>query len=115
MNLNKILACLYARKQILDRAITALEKMLETGQPSSFLKPPSSRRRRGRQSMGNAERLQVSARMKRYWADRRKTQQAARPVRAPVAPLLPGDDDIGPDRSSIHPSSALRSESRTPR
>lgn len=48
-------------------------KELESLGPASFASPP----RRGRKSMGEAERRDVSVRMKRYWASRRKVKAAA--------------------------------------
>ena len=75
LNLDGILAELHARRQVLDQVIQELEKMEPTGKPAGFLKRPQGRR--GRKTMGEEERQQVSARMQRYWADRRKVQLAA--------------------------------------
>jgi hypothetical protein len=49
----------------LDRAIAMLE---------SLSGPPAATRRAGRKSMGAEERREVSLRMKKYWASRRKAR-----------------------------------------
>ena len=79
MDLKSIIRDLYAEKEKLDRAIASLQKMRDSG---SAKMPPSSEdsnrspstRRRGRKSMDNAEREQVSKRMKAYWSKRRMGQ-----------------------------------------
>jgi hypothetical protein len=76
MDLNGILADLYARKRFLDRTILELEKLQEAGKWRGFLKSPKVGRR-GRKSMSEAERAQVSIRMKLYWTSRRTLEQAA--------------------------------------
>jgi hypothetical protein len=48
-------------------AITALEAVLD----KKPLPEPPTKSNRGRKSMGEAERLVVGARMKKYWAARR--------------------------------------------
>jgi hypothetical protein len=72
MNLPSILQELYADKQKLERVIRALEELQEASSSHPYL--PSGGRR-GRKSMGPEERNSVSLRMKRYWANRRKTEQ----------------------------------------
>lgn len=70
MDLNKTIAELRAQRDKLESVINELERLTDgTG------KMPSSR---GRKSMGEAERREVSARMKRYWASRRTVQGSAR-------------------------------------
>jgi hypothetical protein len=64
MDLNKVINELYAERNRLTETISALEKLLDT----------QTLERRGRKSMGTEERRQVSMRMKRYWAERRKGQ-----------------------------------------
>lgn len=68
MDLSKTIAGLREDKEKLERVITALEELSSAvaGQPAP------SRNRRGRKSMGTEERLQVSARMKKYWAQQRQ-------------------------------------------
>ena len=63
---------LYGEKQKLERVIAALEELQATYVPHPYL---SSGNRRGRKSMGAKERTEVSQRMKRYWANRRKAQR----------------------------------------
>ena len=67
MDLNQIIRTLYAQKEKLERAIAALED-LERGWLPAW---GQTRSPRGRKSMSPAERKEVSARMKRYWAKRR--------------------------------------------
>jgi hypothetical protein len=61
MDLKEILTQLYAERGLLDEAILQLEALAK-----------GSTSRRGRKSMGIEERRQVSDRMRRYWAKRRK-------------------------------------------
>jgi hypothetical protein len=68
MDLEPAIRYLRAEVEKLDRVITSLEKLIS--QPSTALE--LSAKRRGRKSMGAEERQQVSARMKRYWAKRRR-------------------------------------------
>jgi hypothetical protein len=72
MDLYQTIKELRREKQELDRTIAVLEELaaLQRGQSSgTYLK------RRGRKSMGAAERREVSARMKKYWAARRARRQ----------------------------------------
>jgi hypothetical protein len=59
---------LLEEKKRLDRLIAALDA-IENGQPQE--KAVNVSRRRGRKSMSENERREVSERMKRYWAARR--------------------------------------------
>ena len=68
MDLYKAIQDLYAEKEKLERVIAALEDLQRASQSSSLLYVRSPR---GRKSMSPAERQEVSARMKRYWAKRR--------------------------------------------
>jgi hypothetical protein len=70
MHLYKALQELYAQKEKLERVIASLEELRVSG--SSVPVPPVSSKRRGRKMMGLVERQEVSRRMKRYWASRRK-------------------------------------------
>jgi hypothetical protein len=63
MDLYKVIRDLCAEKERLDRTIAALEELSNTG----VAHPP---RRRGRKSMSNEEKREISERMKKYWADR---------------------------------------------
>jgi len=71
MNLTETLAGLYAEKEKLELAIAACVDLFNFRGESitGVIKEPS---RRGRKSMGSKERGEVSLRMKRYWASRRK-------------------------------------------
>jgi hypothetical protein len=64
--LEKALEQLRSRKELVDHAIAQLEGLLH----GAGAEGPQSRR--GRKSMGEAERRQVSSRMKSYWESRRK-------------------------------------------
>jgi len=57
------LALLRNRLKIVEETISALEKHL-----------PSARSTRGRKSMGAAERLEVSERMRKYWSSKRNAK-----------------------------------------
>jgi hypothetical protein len=68
MDLSQMIAELVEEKEKLDRVIVALEELAS----AVANQPVPSRNRRGRKSMGAQERLQVSARMQKYWAQRRQ-------------------------------------------
>ena len=72
MDLYKAIQELYAEKEKLERVIASLEELQKTA--GSLPLPPSGSKRRGRKSMSSKEREEVSERMKRYWANRRKRQ-----------------------------------------
>jgi hypothetical protein len=74
MDVQKTLRELYEEKRRLDLAIASLEARLQVG------KRNPAGKRRGRKSMSDEERRQVSLRMMKYWEDRR-------------AQSKPGDDD----------------------
>ena len=65
MDLAKIIHELRLRRQVVVRTIAELENQACAVGPAPISK------RRGRKSMGPAERLEVSKRMRRYWSDRR--------------------------------------------
>ena len=71
MDLDPAIRYLRAEVDKLDRVIASLEKLM--AEPGLSLDAPA--KRRGRKSMGAEERLEVSARMKRYWAKRRRGQK----------------------------------------
>ena len=64
LNLNDILRDLRWELEKINQAITMLEHIPANPTPSG---------RRGRKSMGQEERAEVSNRMKFYWASRRKS------------------------------------------
>jgi hypothetical protein len=83
MDLHKTIQDLYAEKEKLERAIASLEELRSAVGDSPGVPKPS---RRGRKSMDARERLEVSARMKQYWASRRQrsaggSSKAAAPSR----------------------------------
>jgi len=65
MDLQEILQQLNRERERIERTIAAIEELA-----AGELAPV--RKRRGRKSMGVEERRQVSARMRKYWANRRK-------------------------------------------
>lgn len=67
MDLNRILAYLRAERARLDATIAALE-------PLAAEQPKPVRSRPGRRNMGPEERKLVSARMRKYWASRRRAE-----------------------------------------
>jgi hypothetical protein len=72
VNVEELIRDLYSQKERLGRAIALLEELAVYRQgPSPFI---GRTERRGRKSMGADERREVSQRMKRYWAARRKQE-----------------------------------------
>ncbi len=71
MDLYKAIQELYAEKQRLEAAIASLEQLLKTKRKIVGLRLEGLKSRRGRKSMSAEERREVSARMKKYWAQRR--------------------------------------------
>ena len=67
IDLSNTLRDLYAEKERIERVIASLES-LQNGTVGSDL---PEKGRRGRKSMGPEERLEVSERMRKYWAGRR--------------------------------------------
>jgi hypothetical protein len=74
MDLSDAIQKLYAEKETLLRAISALEALQQGSQSGS---PAAGRSRRGRKSMDSEERQEVSMRMKKYWASRRLSAETA--------------------------------------
>ena len=73
MDLYKAIQDLYAEKEKLERVIASLED-LQLAAGGGIPPSPKSGKRRGRKSMSADEREEVSARMKKYWATRRKNK-----------------------------------------
>jgi hypothetical protein len=69
MDFDKLIRELNAEIDKLKRVVGSLEELRGTSGTSAT---PS---RRGRKSMNAAERLEVSARMKKYWANRRRASR----------------------------------------
>jgi hypothetical protein len=74
MNLMELIRSLYGEKEVIEKAIASLEELLQITQPRPRV---SSGKRRGRKSMSADERKQVSARIKEYWAAKRKAMGKA--------------------------------------
>jgi len=68
MEFDKTIKQLRLMKEKLQQAIAALEDLME----SQNTVGRAAMKRRGRKGMGPEERLEVSKRMKQYWAKRRK-------------------------------------------
>jgi hypothetical protein len=71
MDLYKAIQDLYAEKEKLERVIASLEE-LQLAAGGGIPPKLKSGKPRGRKSMSPEERQEVSARMKKYWASRRK-------------------------------------------
>ena len=69
MDLNKIIGELLEERKRIDKIVTSLEQ-IKTG---NIAEVPRVAGRRGRKSMDEKAREEVSKRMKTYWADRRKS------------------------------------------
>ena len=72
MDLYKAIQDLYAEKEKLERVIASLEELQRTAGSVPLLPKPA--KRRGRKSMNEAERQEVSERMRKYWASRRQSK-----------------------------------------
>jgi hypothetical protein len=69
MDLDKVIRKLYEERAKLDEIITSLEQLRRT---ASVIPKEVIKKRRGRKFMNEADRKEVSERMKRYWESRRK-------------------------------------------
>jgi hypothetical protein len=72
MDYYKYLRELYEEKKRLDRIIAHLEALAE--RRSSSLSIPTDRRRGRKPGMSPEEKARISARMREYWAKRRKPE-----------------------------------------
>ena len=72
MNVNKAIRELHEEKKRLDRVIASLEEMQRN---AAALTPAPPEKKRGRKSMDEQARHEVSERMKRYWAARRRNDR----------------------------------------
>jgi hypothetical protein len=70
MDLNKTITDLRAERDKLEAVIKELEQLNGIRQEGLRIQSP-----RGRKSMGEAERRDVSERMRRYWASRREARR----------------------------------------
>jgi hypothetical protein len=87
MELNQIIQRLYKERVKLDQLIASLEQQ----NTLAVVKKKLKKKRRGRKTMGEEERQEVSERMKKYWAARRKTGLTSAPAAQPAAPLAAGE------------------------
>ena len=71
IDLRNVLKDLYTETERLEYVITSLEALQ---QGSAAGPPPHKRTNRGRKSMGAKERREVSERMRKHWAARRKKE-----------------------------------------
>ena len=76
VDVKELIRELYTQKERLVRAIALLEELAVYRQGVPLAGEPSERR--GRKSMGAEERREVSQRMKKYWAARRKAAKRSR-------------------------------------
>ena len=74
IDLRNVLKDLYTERERLEHVITSLEAVQ---QGSAAGLPPQKKTNRGRKSMGAKERREVSERMRKYWAARRKKNTSA--------------------------------------
>ena len=72
MDYSAIIKALRVELEKLDHAIAQLQSLTS---PDGLISAAQAPQRRGRKSMGTAEREQVSIRMKRYWAQRSKQKK----------------------------------------
>jgi hypothetical protein len=70
VDLYKTIQELYTEKEKLERVISSLEELQRTATGMAVVSLGG--KRRGRKSMNAKERQEVSERMKKYWANRRK-------------------------------------------
>lgn len=68
VNINRVIRDLYEEKKRLDQVIASLEEMQRN---ASAKQDQTPRKKRGRKSMDDQARQEVSERMKKYWATRR--------------------------------------------
>ena len=76
MDLYKAIQELYAEKERLERVIASLEELQRSAGVVPVL--TEGAKRRGRKFMAPKERQEVSERMKKYWATRRKQEMHPR-------------------------------------
>jgi ethanolamine ammonia-lyase large subunit len=74
IDLRNVLKDLYTQRERLEHVITSLEA-LQQGSAAGL--PFQKRTNRGRKSMSAEERREVSERMRKYWAARRKKKTLA--------------------------------------
>ena len=95
MDLSKALQELYREKERLDRAIARIESRI------AVTSAPTKRSTRGRKSMSEEERLQVSARMTAYWTARRAQGGATTQTRAKSEEHVTSEEADPDGRSTV--------------
>jgi len=76
MELGKIIRKLYEERAKLDKILDSLEQFQKS---PALLEAKTIKKRRGRKSMDEKARQEVSERMKRYWAEQRKKKEGDPP------------------------------------
>jgi hypothetical protein len=79
MDLYKAIRLLYEERERLDRVIALLEQLRNAAPAGAEAAPAPPAKRRGRKTMTPEERREVSERMKRYWAKRKKKRKDTPP------------------------------------
>ncbi len=72
MDLYKVIRELVDERRRLDGIIARLERVLKE-EAVRAKSPPKQKKRRGRKGMNAEQRQEVSDRMRKYWAERRKS------------------------------------------
>lgn len=76
MDLYKVIRELVDERRRLDGIIARLERVLKE-EVVRAKSPPKPKKRRGRKGMNAEQRQEVSDRMRKYWAERRKSATAS--------------------------------------
>ena len=76
-HLDAMIRKLQKERDRLDRIIASLERLRQTANAAAETKPAPIPKRRGRKFMNEEDRLEVSVRMKKYWAARRNRDGTA--------------------------------------
>ena len=71
MDINAVLRQLYAERERIERIIASLKELVDSRAAGAPRSQVLVGKRRGRKSMGQKERQEVSKRMKNYWERRR--------------------------------------------
>ena len=79
MDLGKIIRKLYEERAKLDKILNSLEQLQKS---PAIQEAKALKKRRGRKSMDEKARKEVSERMKRYWAEQRKKKAENPPTPA---------------------------------
>jgi hypothetical protein len=80
VDLSATIRRLEIEKQSIELALADLKRLQNGNYDGSGVAPNCRKSNRGRKSMESAERLQVSERMKKYWASRREAPNQRLPA-----------------------------------